>query len=74
MIQHVHRDHCDDSPASSPLTSLSSLDDGSELSDQSTDDKLYSIADIEAAQVPFPFRHEGIAIKCILGLISISSA
>ena len=49
----MHRDHCDDS-VSSPLTSLSSLDDGSELSDQNPQDGLYSIEDIEAAQVRFP--------------------
>ena len=50
----MRRDPCDVSPALSPLTSLSSLDDGSELSDQSLHDKLYSIDDIEAAQVDFP--------------------
>jgi len=53
----MHRDPCDDSPTSSPLTSLSSLDDGSELLDQNLHDKLYSIDDIEAAQVPFPFQN-----------------
>lgn len=49
----MHRDTCDDS-ISSPLTSLSSLDDESELSDKNPHDRLYSIEDIEAAQVPFP--------------------
>lgn len=53
----MHRDSCDDSPSSSPLTSLSSLDDGSELLDQNLHDKLYSIDDIEAAQVPVPFQN-----------------
>lgn len=48
-------EHCDDS-VSSPLTSLSSLDDGSELSDQNPHDKLYSIEDIEAAQVLSAFQ------------------
>ena len=52
IIRRVHSDPCDDS-VSSPLTSLSSLDDVSELSDQNLHDRLYSIEDIEAAQVPF---------------------
>ncbi|KAF9646855.1 hypothetical protein BDM02DRAFT_2882724 [Thelephora ganbajun] len=47
---------CDDSTASSPLTSLSSLDDGSEVLDQNLHDRLYSIDDIEAAQVLSAFQ------------------
>ena len=54
----MHRDPCYESTTSSPLTSLSSLDDGSELSDQSLHDKLYSVDDIEAAQVLFSLRNE----------------
>ena len=59
----MHRDLCDDSPTSSPLTSLSSLDDGSESLDQNLHDKLYSVDDIEAAQVPFPPRNVKTSIK-----------
>lgn len=46
---------CNDS-VSSPLTSLSSLGDGSELSDNDLHDRLYSIEDIEAAQVLSTFQ------------------
>ena len=59
----MYRDPCDDSTASSPLTSLSSLDDGSEILDQNLHDKLYSIDDIEAAQVLFTIRNEGAWIE-----------
>lgn len=54
IIRRIDRDSCDDFSASSPLTSLSSLDGESELSDQHRYNKLYSIEDIEAAQVPLP--------------------
>lgn len=68
------RDYCDDS-VSSPLTSLSSLDDESELSDHNLRDKLYSIEDIEAAQVLFTLQSEDLLIKeCTSGSISIPSA
>lgn len=68
------RDPCDDS-VSSPLTSLSSLDEASELSDQNLHGGLYSIEDIEAAQVPFPSQDGDISIKGhIPGSIGIPSA
>ena len=51
----MYRDPYDES-VSSPLTSLSSFDEESEISDQNLHDGLYSIEDIEAAQVPFPSR------------------
>ena len=63
IIRRTHRDSCYDSPTSSPLTSLSSLDDGNELSDGGLHDKLYSIDDIEAAQVLFPLRNANVSIK-----------
>lgn len=58
----MHRDTCDES-ISSPLTSLSSLDDESDLSDQNFHDTLYSIEDIEAAQVLFPPQSGDISIE-----------
>lgn len=63
IIRRTHRDSCYDSPTSSPLTSLSSLDDGNEFLDGGLHDKLYSIDDIEAAQVLFPLRNVNTSIK-----------
>ena len=63
IIRRTHRDSCYDSPTSSPLTSLSSLDDGNELLDRGLHDRLYSVDDIEAAQVLFPLRNASTSIK-----------